>query len=910
MANHEAAGKIILDEVEDTLKRLLLDVADFIEKNPLPAEAETSNVLLPDELRRAPLELRFAGGWVRDKLLGSKSHDIDVAINKMTGEQFGDRLQQYLDSPGNAEKYGLGGLKKKAGSLTKIEKNPEASKNLETVTTRILGLDVDLVNLRKETYTDHSRNPLIEFGTPEEDALRRDATINAMFYNISTSRLEDLTGSGLSDMENKIIRTPLEPYATFKDDPLRVLRLIRFASRFGYSVDKETKKYMGNQDIRKFFLAKITKERVWIEFEKMLRGPNPRMGLSLIDELDLYRTVFLDPAHPDLYEADTKNWSEAYNTWDALLKSDQNKESNFVSTLIANQDERFISWFLASMIPWADAPEPEPLKSGKMPPPLAAQTALAAFKAPNMVLNVLTPSIAHLHEIRELKDRQEKVRDVLGMAIRRWGASWRLQVVFAMLYDIHTDPSKKNGKLDRRTKCTHLTDLIADILSEYITFISHIVSLNILDAHTFKPIIDGTTLARALDTRPGPWMKGALDIVMAWQLRNPSITAPAAAIEEVKASEIINKPPPDKKKKVEQNGHIAKKQKKGELTSTLVSYFLRETLKPLFSAKANPEITAAGRRRIRQHAKNDELDFEDEMTKPWKSGHNRWAIELLLWCCNSVDEKVLEREWGYIIPPLLTVLDDTNTKIRAKGCNMLVALLSNCSPALLKRTGLEPLFEESLYASVTYLPSLTPEEESVILLDAALPALLALTSVSHPPAEDDTHDASRQKSLDTILRKAILQPYSHAGEHVRISQTLLSHLPSILQTMGIDSIKYLKDLLPLLSNILSDPFGPAHPPLLLEAARATESVILNAWPRISNWRGEVLKGVTVCWIRLDEEGGEINKRTLQELRKEFKTIIDMVKYVVKAQESSEKTCQEEMDKLMGADGRLKELLDS
>lgn len=440
--NHEATGKIILDKVELTLKRLLLDVAHFIEENPLPAEEETTKVLLPAELKNAPLELRFAGGWVRDKLLGTKSHDIDVAINKMTGEQFGDRLQEYLDTPGNADKYGLGGLKKKAGSLTKIEKNPEASKNLETVTTKILGIDLDLVNLRKETYTEDSRNPQVEFGTPEEDALRRDATINALFYNISTGELEDFTGRGLDDMRGKIIRTPLEPYTTFKDDPLRVLRLIRFASRLGYEVDAETKKFMGNEEIRRFFLAKITKERVWIELEKMLKGPDPCKALSLIDELDLYRTVFMDPSRPDLFKADTTSWRETFGLWNTMLAAEAEPAATITSTLITNKDDLFLSWFLVSMVPWADAPAVEPLKTGKIPPPLATQMALAAFKAPNQVTNVLTAAVNHLSEIREMKDSKETKRDVLGMAVRKWGATWRLQVLFAMFYEVFADPTR------------------------------------------------------------------------------------------------------------------------------------------------------------------------------------------------------------------------------------------------------------------------------------------------------------------------------------------------------------------------------------------------------------------------------------------------------------------------------------
>jgi tRNA nucleotidyltransferase/poly(A) polymerase len=202
---------------------------------------------------------------------------------------------------------------------------------------------------------------------------------------------------------------------------------------------------MGNEDIRKFFLAKITKERVWIEFEKMRRGPDPRYALSLIDDLDLYRTVFMDPARPELYKAETSNWSAVYQTWDAILKSGDKKEQALTSLLITDNEEAFMSWFLASIIPWADAPEPEPSKTGKNPPPLATQMALAAFKAPNYVTNVLSPSVVNVNEIRAIKDRQEKARDVLGMAIRKWGSSWRSQVIFALLYEIYSSPSRKDG---------------------------------------------------------------------------------------------------------------------------------------------------------------------------------------------------------------------------------------------------------------------------------------------------------------------------------------------------------------------------------------------------------------------------------------------------------------------------------
>ena len=244
--------EIFLTDSEKTLRNFLLDVTNYI--------GAQDGFTKP--------ELRFTGGWVRDKLLGIQSHDIDIGISTMTGFEFGILMKQYqADTEGQA-KYGHLSL----GHLAKIEANPEKSKHLETVTTKILGFDIDLVNLRKETYVEDSRNPSMEFGSPKDDALRRDATVNAMFYNIKTGEVEDFTEQGFADMEEKVIRTPLDPEKTFKDDPLRVLRCIRFASKLGYRIDISAEKSMSDESIKHAFRTKITRERVGIEVEKMMRG--------------------------------------------------------------------------------------------------------------------------------------------------------------------------------------------------------------------------------------------------------------------------------------------------------------------------------------------------------------------------------------------------------------------------------------------------------------------------------------------------------------------------------------------------------------------------------------------------------------------------------------------------------------
>lgn len=135
---------IELTDEEAKVRLLLVDVAQDIDVN---RRNQSSS-----EDAFQPLELRITGGWVRDKLLRGKSNDIDVGINLMTGFDFASHLSTFLGS--NLEKYGI-----PARSIHKIESNPEKSKHLETATTKIMGLDIDFVNLRSETYSEESRIP-------------------------------------------------------------------------------------------------------------------------------------------------------------------------------------------------------------------------------------------------------------------------------------------------------------------------------------------------------------------------------------------------------------------------------------------------------------------------------------------------------------------------------------------------------------------------------------------------------------------------------------------------------------------------------------------------------------------------------------------------------------------------------
>lgn len=507
-----------LTPIEETLKNLLLDVAQYIRDEE--AAAGRNDADIPTTV------LRFTGGWVRDKLLGVDSQDIDVGINTMTGYQFGMKLKEYLDKPENLEKYKRNHPQQMSDaivSLHKIDANPEKSKHLETVTTKIFGLDIDLVNLRKETYSEDSRNPQMEFGTAEEDAMRRDATINALFYNLNESKVEDFTGRGFDDMRDQIIRTPLEPYQTFKDDPLRVLRLIRFASRLGYRIEEETEKAMQNSDISVALKLKISRERVGTELDKMLRGPDPRGALHFIDRLSLHPTIFAN--YVDDVSCDTSQWSLAYNAMEKLLHDDSPTTVRVRTRLIRDKTETYYAWMITALAPWSSVPG-RVLNGPKAKPvpPRSAEVARDSLRSDNKTISVLSDSSRYWQAIIDIKTSLSQgqidgttaeIRQQIGLHIRSWKKDWKLCIVLSMLQEI-----MQGAKF-------------ANVVDQYHKFLTYIVDNDLEEVCTMKPIVNGGEIMEAIAMRKGPWMSRAQEEIVKWQLLHPDITDKQKALDHL-----------------------------------------------------------------------------------------------------------------------------------------------------------------------------------------------------------------------------------------------------------------------------------------------------------------------------------------------------------------------------------------
>ncbi|KAI9789432.1 MAG: CCA tRNA nucleotidyltransferase, mitochondrial [Candelina submexicana] len=782
--------RIELTPTETRLRQLLLDVASYIDSHSAAEGIGSAETNITDTSAKDPLVLRFTGGWVRDKLLGVESHDIDVGINKMTGYQFGLRMEEYLQIPGNTLRYGLNyGLddtdtagQSTLGGLHKIEANPEKSKHLETVTTRIMGLDIDLVNLRKETYSEESRNPQMEFGTPEEDALRRDATINAMFFNLHDCSIEDLTGHGFEDMELGIIRTPLEAYQTFEDDPLRILRLVRFASRLSYKIDPQAAEAMGDAHIKAALKAKISRERVGTEIEKMLKGPNPHRALQLINDLQLYSTIFTDPNDTEVTVPNTESWPQVYDCYQKLVvaesESDGDRSAGTLASirkiLITDTEGEYLGWLLTALAPWANVQATSSSES-KLPPPVAAVVAREGIKATSKVCKIVTDAVRNANEIAKIKeavvhqglgDSKLKAgedvlttRDGLGMAVRRWGKHWRSHALLALLLDVE----QSDGSIEA----------IQITLNNFYTFLLDLEGKDLLEAYALTPSINGKQLSASLSIKSGVWMKDALDVVMAWQLRNPDQKISENALNEVQT-----------------------------LKTAFIEHILKNVVRPLFDNSTNQSVTSQGRKATKpKRQKHNSMDSELSM-KPWKFDHN-YSLDLLSWALRNSDEALVEKSWPMIIPPVLTILDDDSPGVKARGCELLDDLLKITSSTLLERTGLGQVLTDAVMPCLLYLPTLTPEAESIRLLSAAYPALITLARARFTPAthqralsearrDPERRPNDRVKYFDEILREGVLGGYRHAGEHVKIAELLVRQIAVILDQMGIQAVKHTK----------------------------------------------------------------------------------------------------------------------
>ncbi|SFF55021.1 CCA tRNA nucleotidyltransferase [Sunxiuqinia elliptica] len=213
------------------------------------------------------------GGFVRDLLLKRNSPDIDVVT---------------LGSGINLAQQ----VAKRIGPKTPVS----VFKNFGTAMLKYQELEVEFVGARKESYQSDSRKPIVEDGTLEDDQKRRDFTINALAIGLNQNNFGELIDpfGGIEDLQNQIIRTPLEPGITFSDDPLRMMRAIRFSTQLNFKIEANTLKAISANKNR---IKIVSKERIIEEVNKIIMSDKPSKGFKLLEKTGLLELIF-----PELFQ--------------------------------------------------------------------------------------------------------------------------------------------------------------------------------------------------------------------------------------------------------------------------------------------------------------------------------------------------------------------------------------------------------------------------------------------------------------------------------------------------------------------------------------------------------------------------------------------------------------------------------
>jgi tRNA nucleotidyltransferase/poly(A) polymerase len=487
--------------------------------------------------------IRVAGGWVRDKLLQKDHvHDIDFVTSNLSGKEFATRFHDYWMQQQQQQEQG--DLLVAADTIASPLQNKDSasSQHLETATLKIGEFVIDVCHLRFDRYNKESRVPeTTTMASPVEDAWRRDLTINSLFYNIHSNQIEDWTERGLEDLLLRRVATPKAPLATLLQDPLRILRAIRFAAQFSFTMDPALIQAARDPQVQVSLETKLSNTRKAKETDAVFRTCNPSLGVELLLETNLLQLIF----------GCNDNVADSNIIWRDGLKvlSTTQRLVSKLFTKLEDWDEssRRYLWYAAFLHPFFKREE---LKRSLAPPPPTATAATTSqsnsgrqvrrqdsvlFSLLNTRLKLSKGEVQSIesiikgtdgiqsllqlqeHEqedhIIEGRDFQDSIRWSYYQTLKQIGPLWKESLLLWLVLSCQEAHKQGNGK-----------PLSAqEAVDQYVQLQNRIeaVGLNSETIHKIQPMLNGSQVQKILPRLPkGVAFKSIMNAQEQWQVSN------------------------------------------------------------------------------------------------------------------------------------------------------------------------------------------------------------------------------------------------------------------------------------------------------------------------------------------------------------------------------------------------------
>ena len=440
---------------------------------------------------------RVAGGWVRDKLLGKESDDIDIALNDMKGSTLANLINEEL-YPGK-NKVGI------------IQQNVEKGKNLETATIKVCQTWIDLVNLRCDDKN--------KIGTPLTDAERRDLSVNSLFYNINEGKVEDFTNKGIHDLENGIIETPIDAEITFRDDPLRILRMLRFAIKYKFRIGFNINNYIekNKEEIVKNFYDNISKERIEKELYKVFNMNNSSFAIAYLYSFNILDIILL-----------TKNYDQENNYDNIFLKianlyilGEYLLEKTKIFEIEMNPENfNKIDYSLLLLTLYF-----RNIKNNNDNSLMNQQILKFTYKTSTDYLKSNYLMCAYFDELYNLINQENYNRLFIGKVLRKITYKNILPCLYASIAYEYIEKTQLNNIMNDIDN-----NLLQNIIEKNKRFLSYIINEDMMHIDKMKPLFNGKEILEKLNIKAGKELGILIENLIDEQIKEPNLNKDDAIV--------------------------------------------------------------------------------------------------------------------------------------------------------------------------------------------------------------------------------------------------------------------------------------------------------------------------------------------------------------------------------------------